>query len=279
MQVIHGAMIDTSTSLPCNVSVGAAYFTFDAMRQADALLGQAEKAVRDNPAQLRHIRSIRLGVDYVILVRTSQYAQAAAAAGIDWNPDTADRLARFQSELQSSGLTQYSEGGGTPEQLLDLVRIAALPATPPKTVAGLPRADWIDYQEESLKLYPPVTTLVQDNLASNTYAVRMPGDVPDWGVQLPLGLLPAEGTWKLYVSVRADTGTANPSSNSLEAGVYPPFGNTINVPVSQLSDGQYHEIAVPGVYQSNDSLTLYVAPPNSPDIAYVYVDRVFAVKQ
>lgn len=277
LTVMQRSMLDTDTALPCNTTVGAGYLTFDAIRRADALLGRAERAVRHDARLLRHVRALRLGVDYVILVRANEYVQVAAAEGVTWDPDLAKRAERFEVELTASGLTQYTEGGGTPEQLLEIIRVAGIPATPPKAVEGLPASDWIDYQEPSLKLYAPVTTLVQDDAASNTYTVRMPGNVSDWGVQLPLNQLPHAGSWKLYVSARAETGTADPTARALVVGVYPGTGD-IGVPVSTLSDGQYHEIALPGTYQNDGSLTLYVAPPKSDGIGTVSIDRVFAVK-
>lgn len=282
MQVMYQSVLDTSTTLTESVDETAPYLTFDAMRQADELFDQAESAVGKNSALLNHVRALRLGVDYVILVRTGQFKRDAAAAGIDWDPGTASRLSRFASELGTSGLTQFSEGGGTPQDLLARVSVLAtiseiVPA-PPAAAAGLPASDWADYQEDSLKLYAPVTTIIQDSAASNQYTVRMPGSRTDWGVQVPLGDLPKDGTWKIYMSVRADTGSASPTANAIQGGVYPPFGNVINVPVSELSDGEYHEIALPGTYANDPSLTAYVAPPGSPDIAYVYVDRIFAIK-
>jgi hypothetical protein len=48
--------------------------------------------------------------------------------------------------------------------------------------------------------------------------------------------------------------------------------------VEQLSDGLYHEIPIPGTYESDSSKMAYAAPPNSPEIAAVYIDRVFAVR-
>lgn len=277
LSVVRKSMLDTGTTLPCYTTVGAGYLTFDAMRRADDLMGQAEQAVQDDATLLKHVHALRLGVDYVILVRSSEYVQTAAAEGVTWDPDLENRAKRFEVELKASGLTQYTEGGGSPDDLLSIIRVAGVPATPPKAAEGLPASDWIDYQEPSLKLYAPVTTVMKDDPASNTYTVRMPGNVSDWGVQLPLNQLPREGSWKLYVSARADTGSADPNAAAMYIGVYPATGG-VAVPVSTFSDGQYHEIPVQGTYRNDGSLTLYVAPPKSDAIGAVYIDRVFAVK-
>ncbi|HEY8458271.1 MAG TPA: DUF4838 domain-containing protein [Actinopolymorphaceae bacterium] len=277
LTVLRQSMLATNTALPCYTTVGAGYLTFDAMRRADELLEKAERAVRHDAKLRKHVLALRLGADYVILVRANEYVRTAEAEGIPWDPDLSNRVKRFEVELEAAGLTQYAEPGGTPEDLLSIIRIAGVPATPPETAAGLPASDWIDYQEPTLKLYAPVTTIMQEDAASNTYTVKMPGNVPDWGVQLPLNQLPTEGAWKLYVSARADIGSAEPDAAALYLGVYPAT-DSIPVPVSTLSDGKYHELPMPGTYQNDGSLTLYVAPPSSGSIDAVYIDRVFAVK-
>lgn len=280
MKLMVKSVADTSSYLTAASSVGAPFLRFETMRQADALLDTAESRVRDDRTFQAHVQTVRLAVDYVILMRSNEFQETAAELGISWDPDRADRLRRFEAALGASGLTYYNEVGGTPDQLTTMVRIASSPASPPKTVAGLPSSDWRDYQEPALNLYPPATTVLQDGPASNQYTVRMPGNRSDWAVQLRLDALPAEGTWKLYASVRVDTATADPASAALYAGVYPPLSNATPISVSELSDGHYHEIPFPGTYQHDDSGALaYIAPPNSPQIPYVYVDRIFAVRE
>lgn len=170
---------------------------------------------------------------------------------------------------------------------LDDVSIVQLPvrvqATPPDLVAGLPPADWFDFQDSTFRLYSGNTELLEDSLASDHVAVQMPGNTPNWGVQLPLSVLPAGRTWKLYASVRADTGSAGATATALRLGISPalaPYAGQINVPVSDVNDGDYHEIAFPGVYERDVSgRYAYVAPPNSPSIPAVFVDRIFAIAQ
>jgi hypothetical protein len=121
MQAMVSSVQQTSTYLRENVIDTADYLSFDAMRSADALFDQAESAVTHDSTFLDHVRTLRLGVDYVILVRTPQFKKDAANEGITWDPDTAHRLARFVEEVKTSGLTVYSEGGGTAQQLIERV--------------------------------------------------------------------------------------------------------------------------------------------------------------
>lgn len=280
MQLMRSSVADTSTRLTQSAGIYSAYLNFDTMRQADAILQAAESAAHIDATLLNRVKTVRLGVDYVILMRCNEFVRVANESGIIWDPNIASRLLRFSDELAASGLTLTTGAGGTPEQLKEQVRVATLPATVPATVAGLPASNWFDYQDVLLRLHRPVTTLVQDENASNGFAVQMPGASPAWGVQLPLSALPpGDDSWKIYASVRVDTGTASPTSTAIIAGVWPPIGNAVNVPVSELSDGEYHEIPLPGTYSYDTTgRYAYIAPPNSASIPYVYVDRVFIVK-
>ncbi|MFD2081798.1 Glycosyl hydrolase family 67 N-terminus [Actinopolymorpha cephalotaxi] len=280
MRLLRQSVEDTGARLTFSASVSSPYLNFDTMVAADHLMAQAESAVRESADFHKHLLAVRLNVDYVILMRIAEFQRTARERGIDWDPDTANRLDRFEDEIHAAGLTRYSEGGGTPEDLLRQLRIATAPATPPATVAGLPPEDWADYQEPALRLYAPVITILDDPGASNGYTVRMPGNRPDWGVQLALESLPTNGSWKVYVTVRADTGSAAPDAAAMVAGVYPPFGNERTIKVSEVADGEYHELELPGVYQYDAANPRYawISPPNSSAVAYVYVDRIFAVR-
>lgn len=278
MRLLQQSVEDTQTRLTFAAPVHSPYLNFDTMRQADELMELAESLVRNDPDVRRHVQAVRLGVDYVILMRASEYERLALLRGIEWSPDWENRLNRLEEEMRAAGLTRYSEGGGTPEDLMRQLRIASAPATPPAAVAGLPLEDWVDYQEPALKLYAPVTTILDDPDASNGYTVRMPGNRPDWGVQLPLAALPTTDTWKLYMAVRADTGTAAPDATAMVAGVWPPFGNERAITVAEVSDGSYYELELPGTYQYDTDRYAWIAPPNAADIPYVYVDRIFAVR-
>ncbi|MGW0229207.1 DUF4838 domain-containing protein [Actinopolymorpha singaporensis] len=280
MKLMRQSVEDTNTRLVYNATVNSPYLHFDTMLQADKLMAKAEELVRNNPDLRAHVQAVRLCVDFVILMRAAEFVRIAKLRGLQWDPDLENRLPRFEEEVRVAGLTRSGEFGMTPEQLIRQLRIASAPATPPATAAGLPLEDWVDFQEPALKLYGPVTTILDDPDASNGYTVRMPGNRPDWGVQLTLDGLPTEGTWKVYISVRADTGSAAPEATAMAAGVWPPFGNERTITVSEVSDGSYHELELPGTYRydAENIEYVWVSPPNSAEIPYVYVDRIFAVR-
>ncbi|MEQ7129377.1 DUF4838 domain-containing protein [Actinopolymorpha sp. B11F2] len=282
MQLMRDAVAETSTMLGAVTPDDAPYLNIRTLARADELFGQAEFAVRDDATLLRHVQAIRLGVDLLLLSRSGYFRLAAERDGIEWNPDAEARTRRFEAELLAAGLTQLDEGGGDPQQLVPVFRAVAAaagsPSVPPDAVEGLPDSDWVDYQEDVFVLYAPAVTVAEDGDASNGYTIQMPGDRVDWAVQVPLDILPADGRWRLYLAVRADTGDADPAATALTLGVWP--HESTSVPVGDVADGEYHEIAFPGTYQAApDSTTYaYVAPPGNRAVNHVCVDRIYAIR-
>lgn len=255
-------------------------YSWSVMKQADDHFANAAAAVAGDADLTKRVRAARLGVDYLVLLRRVEYQAAATAAGVTWNIDLANRLTRFDLAVDESGLVSGDELGTlTPIELKKRVRIERNPATPPALVSGLPSDEWADYQDERMRLYAPVTDVVVDPAASDKLAVETPGSVGQWGVQFELKQLPAAGLWKLYASVRIDEGTAAGTANALEMGVYPVTETASTSTVSELSDGEYHELPFPGVFQrATDTAFLYISTLGVPGMGNVYVDRIFAIK-
>lgn len=249
----------------------APYFDFDTMRQADSLLAQAESAVSSNPVELRNVETARLGADYVILMRTLEYVETAAAGSISWSPGTAARLLRFDAALDASGLTSNGADPYPPAKLKQLVRIASSPSTPPDAVAGMAATDWIEFREGSLRLASS-TSFEADALASNDYTILTEG----WGVQLPLDRLPPGRTWDLYFSARVvATGVAG-TVPAVTALMIPSPGGVMSAPVSEFADGQYHDYRLPGSYERDAMSYAVIAAPDDANI-HLYVDRMYAI--
>ena len=253
--------------------VTAPYFDFDTMRQADALLAQAQAqaAVAGSPLEQLHVATARLGADYVILMRSLEYVETAAAESISWNPDTAARLVRFDNALDASGLTSNGADPFPPAKLKTLVRIASTPAAPPAAVAGMAADDWIDFQEGTLRL-SAFTSFEPDSAASNDYTILTQG----WGLQLPLDRLPADRTWDLYFSARVVATGVAPASTAISGLMIPAPGGLMSVSVSDVADGEYHEFRLPGSYERDATAYAVVAAADDPNI-HVYVDRMFAI--
>jgi hypothetical protein len=97
-----------------------------------------------------------------------------------------------------------------------------------------------------------------------------------WGVQFWLDALPEGATWRLFVTLRADTGSLAAGTPVVETGVYPPFGVNVTKTAGELADGEYRELELPGIHTRDSQHLLYVQ--NLSQVPAVWVDRVFAIK-
>ncbi|WP_427892052.1 DUF4838 domain-containing protein [Kribbella sp. GL6] len=280
MKLMADAVAKTNTELTCYAPEKAPYLNFDSLTAADALMAKAYDLVKDDAVLSAHLAGVRLGIDFQILIRRDEFGRYAQAHGITWDPDTKRRLDRFQTEIMQSGLNQYSEGGGTTQSMLTRATnvIDRVAPPPPAVAAGLPASDWFEIQDYDLTVWAPV---VQDDLASDHGAVKMPGDSTTWFVTCMLDKLPASGTWKLYIAARIPASTTGTGTNqALTTGVYKPFGNDVSPSVDSMRDGRYHEIAIPGTYSkaADSDRFWWIAPVNNPDVPFVYVDRLIGVR-
>ncbi len=284
LELLADSVTSTGAELPCYISsVAPAYLPFDTVRQADLLLDRAERNVRRDETLLTHVRILRMGLDMVILLRRNELTGAAAEHNVPWDLEIDRRIARFNGALDASGMTAFREilagaALGDVDWLRRLVSITPSPAEPPAEVADLPASDWVDYQELDFTLYPLNADVVEDATASSGYAARMTGGSIDWGIQLELSLLPPDIDWTVYVVVRADTQSEDPTARAMSIGVHPPFGNYIDLRVGDFSDGAFHTIELPGTYRSDSAEVVWVQPPGSAAISHLYVDRIFAVR-
>ncbi|MFI1092370.1 DUF4838 domain-containing protein [Streptomyces sp. NPDC020917] len=285
MKLMVQAVASTGTTLTCFAPENAPYLNFDSLTAADQLLDQAQSLVQNNADHAAHLAAVRLGVDFQILIRRDEFQRYARAHGISWDPDTTRRLARLKVELNQSGLTQYTESGGTIEQMIDRATtvVERVPPPPPGVAAGLPATDWFEIQDYDFTISTKTCAIVPDDLASDHGAARMvaTGNT-DWAVMVPLDKLPADGTWKLYVAARVPQTSGAGTRAALSTGVWPPFGNVVFPSVETMRDGQYHEIALPGAYtrdtDPNNVHWFWIAPVDNPDVGYLYVDRLIGVR-
>lgn len=277
ISLMEASVQQTGAPLRIRTQVTAPYFSFDAMRQADDLFAQAERAIADDYGFQNRVRTARIGVDYVILLRRADFSAEAVSRGIDWSPDTERRFARFERYTSAMGINKYGEGAGTIASLITAMQIERRVPPVPDICKGMPVSDWIDFQDLALRRY--AGEVVADPLASDGGAIKLPGKIPAWAVQLKLDNLPPEGQWRLYAVVRIDRGVGADAAKAFSCGIYPPFGNVKSPTVAEMSDGAYHVIELPGEPAIADAgRGVWIAPPNSRAIEALYVDRIFAVK-
>lgn len=274
VRMIEEAVRATDSKLTIRSLVTEPYMSFGVMRRADRLFERAERAVTGRGGFLRRVQTARIGVDYVILLRRADYVREAERAGMAWDPKAPERLARFKRYVAQAGLRSYGENVGSLEALYQAMKIERKVPPVPEICRGLPASNWVDYQDLSLRRYAGAE-ITEDRLASDNGALTMPGNKPDWGIQMKLDNLPPEGKWKLYAVVRVDPGRGPDSAAALIFGVHP--GANRKVTLGEVRDGQYHTFGLPGAYDSNAGQGLFFAPPNSGAIRRMYVDRVIAV--
>ncbi len=271
---------DSSLQGP-TTSIWSSYLTFDLMHKADKLFTKAVEAVADDPVFLNHVQRTRIEVDYTILMRAAEYAKEAADRNVNWDVDFNNRFDRFKT--YTADIVNYNQSG-TMKSLYDMIELQKGRTVPtiPDLVKDLPESDWMDFQDNTFKLYTPVgTTMVSDPKASDHIAARVRGNADAWAIQLHNTTLPRKGQWKLYANVRVDPGKGKEGDTAFRYGIYPPSADQNSVKCKDVADGEYHIIEFPWIYEYDPDESnnyLWLAPPNSNAIEYLNVDRVFAIK-
>jgi len=279
---LHEKFEESDSKLTTLTSLWSSYLSFDLIHEADQLFAQAAAAVANNPVMLNHVQRTRIELDYVILMRSVEFMREAMNRNITWNADYANRLQRFKT--YTSDIAEYKIGSSM-ASLYTLLEIERTVSDVPDFVQHLPASAWMEYQDSSFRLWAPAgAALVQDAKASDSAAARIGGDQEDWAVQLTNSVLPKEGEWKLYASVRVDPGDGAPNDKAFEYGIFPsdpPW--TLGAPeYGDFSDGEYHWVEFPVNYEYDPAIAdryIFFAPPKSTAIQYLYVDRIIAVKQ
>lgn len=278
IELLHQSLVDTGSVLTISTPVTSQYLSFNALLAADDLFERATAAVAEDPAVLERVQKMRTGVDYIILFRRAEFAQKAADLGIDWNPDTELRLQRFKD--LTGNVTSYRIDNGNIQLLYQMLEIDRLAPPVPEFIKNLPESDWIDFQDLDFRLLAGAS-MVFDEKASDHVAMRLEGQTSAWGIQLNNTSLPRDGSWKLYANVRVDPGDGSPQAGAFRYGLYPSEPVPAGVTFGEVSDGEYHLIEIPWVYEYDPDLFvqyLWFQPSASGAINNLYVDRVFAVR-
>lgn len=279
IKLMHDAIARSGDMLGEKAQVDLAMYDLDFVIAADKLFDEAEAAVATNALMLAHVKEARMAVDYVVLVRRTEYEDEAARRGILWKLDILNRLDRFNQYAKAVKLQQYRQGGGM-EELTELLAVNRHAPAPPAMVLGLSAADWRVFQDLSFNRYDSAR-IVQDSKASDGAAVRINGNSSTWAIQFKLDKLPKEGRWDLYADVRVDATSGHDREEGVRVGAYPPMGIFNGSSMDALNTGTYQLIKVPGGpfrHDPDHGKGMYVQAPNQEYIKYVYVDRLVAVR-
>jgi hypothetical protein len=255
-------------------------YSFDFVTAADALFTQAEAAVADDAGMLARVRQARMPVDHLILLRRAEYAATAAKRGTAWDPDLAQRRARFDQGVIDNKVKEYRQGGRI-QELQTILDVERTPSRMDPLVADLPAGDWAEIQDLAFMRFD-TAAIVADPAASDGAAIRMIGKSSTWAMQLPIERVPKDGEWDLYAAVRVEVEPGHDDEPAVRVGSSPPMGLFNTGTAKELSDGAYHLIKVPGGphhWRGDARLnSIYLQSPAKPWISWIYLDRIIAVR-
>lgn len=276
IRFIHHKLARSGDILSEKTTVDMAMFDAEFVEKSERLFDEAE-ALTKNTAYFERVRAARVPVDYVILLRRSDYAQQAREIGHDVTDTLAARKTRFWDTLQATRVRRYIQGGRIAE-LRDLIDIERHPAPIPDIARGFPK--WKDIQDPSFQRYAGAkSTIVADPLASDGAAIALDPSSKGWNVQLRLDKLPQEGRWWLYASLRTE-GFSREGDIIARLGAAPPMNrNTVICSTGDLATG-YHWVEVPAgpfSYSADPSNSIYLQPVAGPAGSRILLDRIVAL--
>ncbi|MDR1279790.1 MAG: DUF4838 domain-containing protein [Opitutaceae bacterium] len=281
IDLMHAEAARTRAAIWEKTNVDSPLLNFDFISRADQLMEQAEAAVADDPVMLRHVRQVRICIDYVVLLRRKEFGNEAKKRGLSWSADTASRRKRFEATVAVEKIRQYRQGGRNMDELAAIMDIERKDSEPPAVVKGLPATDWIEIQDLGINRYYKPTIIVADDKASDGAAARLNGNSEAWVIQVKRHLVPEEGQWDIYAEVRVDAEGAGDEATALCIGYAPPMGSFSRIPFKAVKGDGYHLVKVPGGpfrYSPDDADISYIKGPKSEKIKYIYVDRFIMVR-
>ena len=267
IRLLYQSQINTNDRISSKQRITTDYLSLNLILQADSLMKKADSIAGERYS--KQVHKVRIGVDMTILLREQLYKAEAKNKEIVWNYDS-ERRNRFMEYSKEAGITDYNEGASISSlySAMDIMR-----KNPSKPDVIKEEDEWIDFQDLDFSICCGAN-IVQDNKASDNGAVKYSGK--EWAVQVKLDMLPSEGSWVLYASVRCEV---NPNDNKNESafsmGVDP--GTGISPKVSEISDGEYHIFEFPEMplsYQTGRVLWFYTHK----ETTQIFIDRIIARK-
>ena len=260
-QLTVDAVVKAGVHLHVGGDIPPGWMTDDVLRDCMKLFDEAEAAVSNQPECLSRVRKARLGIDLCAIKRH--------IASI--------RLVRFQN--------------AKPEDVFLLpdaekrkqLKIEA-PSDTPELCADLPSGKWDSFQENRFRLIRPGewVDVVDDPAASNGKAVAMPGDSPQWAVQVPMGGYPNNLPWVVYYSVRCDADAKDGTAFTCGLHNNGTGGDHFitHHAVSECSGKTYKLFKSNPVSIPEDGY-LWFCPPARPksQVGKIYIDHVFIIQE
>lgn len=297
IRLLHDTAEKTGCSLNCcGTPATAPYLTLDLLTKAEALFQKAEASVQGQPDILPRVQMAHASIQYVVLSAWPMLKQEAQAKGQPWpfGQTLPELLNRFLETCKTNGVTRFNEGGVEP-MFLQLGKFGPLGqrpgVEPPSLCKGLNNSDWIDFQEDQFRPGLPKEWLElrPDPAASNGKAAWMPATHNEWAVQvdIPYFLLwmdRPDDEWTVYAVVRVEK-KGKGEGTAFACGIYdargsrPEQGALPPLPLSEIKDEAYHVYQM-GKMGVSASSYIWLAPTrNADNVAGIWVDRIFMVRQ
>ncbi len=250
--------------------------------QAYELFGKAEKAVAGDPALFDRVRRERLTLDNAYLSAVPEMTRL----GLKLPKDPEALVDEFITLAERWKAGQYRENISFGQYGKELKKMIAAQAAPPENCRNLPPERWMDYQEKqlSLSMVDGSVALVDDPLASNKIAMKMPGNKNWWPIQLKFNNRDHSNyKWGVYMALRAEA--ASTQGNAVSTGIYDNNAKKylvqLAVPLKDLSPDKYKIIKIGSISKPVEGQYVWIATPNRPlnEVAAVYVDRVYLIRE
>lgn len=282
-------------SAGCFAGLDRPDLSYGAMRRAELLFQEAERAVSKDPERLWRVRLAHQPVRYVFLKRWLPFRAECLAKGLDWPLPKSRRAVaeEFVGFLTSPGpkgwepVTRLTEWALTPQEfLLQMQEDPADPVAKPGAANALPPElvgvrGAVILQENAADLWRDGdwVWLEPDPAASNGLALKMPATHREWAAVFRLSKAPErarKGRWTAYLQARveADPGTEAPA---FSCGVYDEgLRRGLGGADGKASPEGYRLIKV-AEFGSSDRAYVWFAPIPNPGVKAVLVDRVILV--
>lgn len=302
LDVMHEAA--KNINLTCFTHPSAGFLTFATLNKAEKLWQQAEKAVQNDPEKLWRVRQGHLPVRYAFLIRWQSLRRECVQAKSVWPLPTSRKAVAEEWLKIATGpgpagwqpMTHINESGFRPEAFVAqfkedppepvFVKMSKSgQVAPPEDIAAPNKARGVEAPAEAISLVNEGNwiELRDDNTASRGVAVRMPGSHREWACQIPLSKLPEKaraGKWEVYIVARVETTASAPADAlAFTAGVYDTEARaeaaSIAMQVGKTAP-TYRSYRV-GTVTLREGQYFWAAPPASPAVQAVWIDRFFLI--
>lgn len=270
--------------LGCMEGSADAWLAPDKYAEAYRLYGEASAAAlaSGDPAVIDRVRRERLTLDHAYLAAAPELRRRNLALPVE----PLALLDDFLACCERYGVGEFREQIGFDTYGEELRTAILHAAEAPEICRGIAPDRWMDYQEKqlSLSMVDQSVATVDDELASNRLALRMPGDKNWWPIKLVFNQRDhGNATWRIFAALRAEA--ASDDGSACTVVVYDENGGgyllQYPVPLSQLSADRYTVVEAGKVVNPPAGSTVVVTTPNRPlsEVAAVYVDRIFLVRE